>query len=169
MRLVCAWLCCHDLAFISIIIRTKEAQALTDRPAPTVAAWALIRVTMQTVFRVLFQQWLLSTSVQLHVCVSPCVCVCVCQVADHHNLIIRMWQKMAGSSLGTVMKPGRWLIGDTMAWGNERGSYQAGRRKGGCSSCFLHTTEFNLSCSFVEHAGEDNYTGLVRIPQMQIW
>lgn len=98
-----------------------------------------------------------------------CLTVCVCQVADHHNLIIRMWQKMAGSSLGTVMKPGRWLIGDTMAWGNPRGSYQAGRRKGGCSSCFLHTTEFSLSCSFVEHAGEDNYTGLVRIPQMQIW
>lgn len=69
---------------------------------------------------------------------------------------------MAGSSLGTVMKPGRWLIGDTTARGDERGSYQAGRRKGGCGSCFLHATELSLSCSFVEHAGEDNYAGLVR-------
>lgn len=93
--------------------------------------------------------------VSRHTSHRMCLRVCVCQVANHLRLIIRLWQKIAGGSLGTVMKPGPWLIGDTMAWGNERGSYQAGRQKGGCSSSFLHTTEFSLSCSFVEHTGEN--------------
>lgn len=82
-------------------------------------------------------------------CVRPC-CVCesrvrqwvffsfffsffrrmpACQVADYLRLIIRPWQKAAGSSHSALMKPGPWLIGDTMAWGNERGSYQTGRTK----------------------------------------
>lgn len=76
-------LCCHDLVFISIIIRTKDAQALTDRPSPTESAWAFVRVPTQTVFSALIQQWLLSTSVQLYVCLDThltmraCVYVCV--------------------------------------------------------------------------------------------
>lgn len=70
-----------DLAFISLIIRTKNAQALTDRPSPTVSAWAFVRAPTQTVFSALIQQWLLSTSVQLYVCLDThltmCACVCV--------------------------------------------------------------------------------------------
>lgn len=154
MCVACARLYWRDLALISIIIRTKDAQASTDRPSPTVSTWAFVLVTTLAVFR------LLSTSVQLHVCLGTHLAL-VCQVADHQRLIIRMWQKMAGSSLGALMKPRPWLIGDTMAWGNERGSYQASGRKGGCSSSFPHTHELGLSCSFVEHAGENTYTGLI--------
>lgn len=75
---VCTRLCCHDLAFISIIIRTKDAQALTDRPSPTESAWAFVRVPTQTMFSALIQQWLLSTSVQLYVCLGTHLTVCAC-------------------------------------------------------------------------------------------
>lgn len=83
--------------------------------------------------------WPLSTRVHLDVCLCAqpsyvcelcmccvfCPCLCVRQ-QNHLWLIIGMWQKAAGSSHNALMKPGPWLIGDTMVWGNERGSYQTG-------------------------------------------
>lgn len=60
----CARLCWRDLALISIIIRTKDARALTDWPSPTVSVWAFVLKNAKAAFR------LLSTSVQLHVCLG---------------------------------------------------------------------------------------------------
>lgn len=84
------------------------------------------------------------------------------------GLLSGMWQKAAGSSGDALMKPGPWLIGDTVAWGNERGSNQTGRTRGEDSGSGPRTIKLGPSCSFVEHTeGGDTYTLLIKILQMQ--
>lgn len=111
--------------------------------------------TLRACLWVCVWRWPFSTSVRLDMCLCAqpsCVCelcMCcvflpVCQVADHRRLIIRMWQKAAGSSRCALMKPGPLLIGDTMACGNESGSYQTGRKKGEDIRSGPHTAELSL-------------------------
>lgn len=92
-------------------------------------------------------------------------CPCVSGSRPISGLLSGMLQKAAGSNTSALMKPRPWLIGDTVAWGNERGSNQTGGMRGQSGP---HTTELSLSCSFVEHTGgEDTYTLLIKILQMQ--
>lgn len=56
-------------------------------------------------------------------------CLVWCQVVANLRLIIGIWRETAGGSGGALMKAEPWLIGDTVAWGSEGGSYQAGGTK----------------------------------------
>lgn len=156
----CAQPCWRDLALISIIIRTKDARALTDRRPPSAAAWAFVLVATQAAFR------LLSTSVQLHVRLGTQLTrLCVSGSSPSEAYYQNVTED--GRQQPRRLKPGPWLIGHTMAWGNQRGSYQPGGRKGGCSTSFPHPTEFGLLCSFVEHAGKNTYWSHTRTVQTQ--
>lgn len=107
MCVACARLCWRDLAFISIIIQTKDARTLTDRLSPTASAWAFVLVTTQAAFR------LLSTSVQLHVSLGTHLArLCVSGGSPSEAYYQDVTED--GRQQPRCLKPGPWLIGHTV-------------------------------------------------------